>query len=250
MRFNQSASMFVLILLMLVMVGCSTFASPPTATPVPPTDTPTSTPVPPTETPVPTDTPLPTPTQGPIVVDDDFSTDSGRFKCEGCSVKDGALVVGPFPMVDSYAPTIVLCNDCGEAESYKMSVDTWYIEGNSNAGFGLTLRNVERKYAILLGVSSWQLYNVLAFDKTVEGGRGWFTYIGTWTKGGLKAGRGVNHIDVLVESKPGKSVLTLTINDDYTRTVDLDDGIGKVGLFVGKWEIGAAFDNFHYEELP
>ena len=239
-----------LIVLLSLVVGCGTGPAAPTATPVPPTDTPEPTPVPPTETPVPTDTPLPTPTKGPIIIDDDFSTDTGRFKCDGCSIQDGALIVGAFPMVDTYAPFLVLCDDCGESENYKMSVDTWYIEGNSDAGFGLVLRNVERKYAILMAVSSWQLYNVLLFDKSVDGGRGWMTYIGPWTKGGLKAGRGVNHIEVVVKSEPGKSILTLTINDDFTRTVELDDGIGKVGVFVGRWEIGAAFDNFHYEELP
>jgi hypothetical protein len=249
MEHTRNTRWIVLFVLLALTVGCGTGQSTPTATPVVPTDTPEPTPIPPTKTPMPTNTPMPTPTKGPIIIDDDFSVDSGRFQCDGCSVQDGALIVGAFPMVDTYAPYMVLCKDCGDAKNYKMSVDTWYIEGNSNAGFGLVLRNVERQYAILMGVSSWQLYNVLYFDKTVDGGRGWFTYLGNWTKGGLKAGRGVNHIDILVESAAGKSVVTLTINDDYNRSVDLPSGSGKVGVFVGRWEIGAAFDNFHYEEI-
>jgi hypothetical protein len=131
-----------------------------------------------------------------------------------------------------------------------MSVDTWYIEGNSNAGFGLVLREGEDKYTFLMAVSSWQLYNILAFDKTVGGGRGWLTVIGNWSKGGLKAGRGVNHIEVVMQSNAGQSAVTLTINDGFTRTVDIPSGSGQVGVFVGRWEIGAAFDNFHFEELP
>jgi hypothetical protein len=248
MKYARITRWFVLIVLLTLVAGCGTGPSTPTATPVPPTDTPEPTAVPPTETPVPTDTPMPTPTKGPIIIDDDFSTDTGRFKCEGCSVQDGALIVGAFPVADTYAPYVVLCDDCGSATDYKMSVDTWYIEGNSNAGFGLVVRN-GRQYIVLAAVSSWQLYNVLAYDRTVGGGAGWLTYIGPWAKGGLKAGRGVNHLDILMKSGSGKSIMTLTINDDFSRSVDLASGSGEVGVFVGKWEIGAAFDNFHYEEL-
>jgi len=216
-------------------------------TAVPPTGAPPPTAVPPTAVP-PTDTPAPTitPTPGPIVIDDDFSTDSGRFKCSNCVINGGELIIGPFPLVDSYEPFSAICSDCGTVSNYKMSVDTWYIEGNSNFGFGLVLRDSEKDSDLYLAVSTWLVYNVFSFDPTVGGGWGWETLIGNWTKGGLVAGRGINHVEVLMQD----SKLSITINGNFSRIVDLPGGSGQVGLYVSVFEVGAGFDNFHFEELP
>jgi hypothetical protein len=251
MKNARHARWLSLTVIAMLLVGCSMGAAAPTATPVPPTDTPippTATPVPPTDTPAPTDTPLPTATPSPVLIDDDFSADAGRFKCENCVIQDGALTVGPFAVVDSYEPYMAICSDCGKASNFKMSVDTWYVEGNSNSGFGVIL-STGGSYSFFMAVSSWQLYNVLAYDPSVGGGRGWYTILGNWSKGGLKAGRGVNHIDVVMKTTGGRSNLTLTINNDFTRNVEFDGISGEVGVYVGRWEIGAAFDNFHYEEI-
>lgn len=207
------------------------------ATPIPPTV------APPTATAVPTDTPLPTPTPGPIVIDDDFSTDSGRFKCDNCVVQDGTLTVGPFPMVDSWKPFVTLCSDCGKFANYKMSVETWYAAGNSNRGFGIVTRQTD-KFTYLVAMSSWQLYNVFEFDQSAGGGAGYKTLLGNWSKGGLGAGRAVHFIDIVMQN----GSMTLTINKDFTRVFTLPPGSGEVGLWVGSWETSASFDNFHFEE--
>jgi hypothetical protein len=208
-------------------------AAPPTA--VPPTA------VPPSDTPVPTITPTP----GPVIVDDDFSTDTGRFKCDKCVVSGGELTIGPFPLVDSYKPFSALCSDCGTVTNYKMSADIWYVEGNSNFGYGLVLRD-NNKENIYLAVSSWLVYNVFSFDPSAGGGAGWKTLIGNWTKGGLVAGRGINSVEVVMQD----STLSITINGKLNRNIDLPSGSGQVGLYVSNWETGAGFDNFHFEELP
>ncbi len=242
-----------LVVLFVLILSCSIgpTAAQPTAAPViqptaaPPTVAP-PTAVPPTSVP-PTDTPVPTitPTPGPVVVDDDFSTDAGRFKCDKCVINGGELTIGSFPMVDSYEPFAALCSDCGTVSNYKMSADIWYVEGNSNFGYGLVLRD-DQKENIYLAISSWLVYNVFSFDPSAGGGWGWETLIGNWTKGGLVAGRGINSVEVLMQD----SALSITINGNFSRIVDLPSGSGQVGLYVSNWETGAGFDNFHFEELP
>jgi hypothetical protein len=124
-------------------LGNATEAPPPIepvkqSTSIPPTV------APPTATPLPTETPLPTPTPGPIVINDDFSADNGNFKCESCVVEAGALTIGPFPMVDSWKPFVAVCEACGTAKNFKLSVETWYAAGNSNRGFGVVVRQDEK----------------------------------------------------------------------------------------------------------
>ncbi len=238
-----------LIVIVLLLMGCTmTIGAAPTATPIPPTNTPippTNTPLP-TDTPLPTETPLPTPTPGPVVIDDDFSADTGRFKCDNCIVEDGTLTIGPFPLVDSYQPFTVLCDDCGEVSSYKMSADMWYVSGNSSFGWGLVVRQ-DDKTTYLVASSSWQVYNFFSFDlaSATRGGIGYRSLIGRWSQGGLIAGRGVNHFEIVMQG----SKMTILINGLNIRTVDLPVSSGQVGLWVGNWATSAAFDNFHFEEV-
>lgn len=201
--------------------------------------------VPPTAVP-PTDTPMPTATQGPVIIDDDFSADNGRFKCDKCTVEGGQLLMGPFEYVDSYEPFKTICSDCGTVTNYKMSVDAWYVEGNTSFGFGLTLRDSEDSLDIFATVTTWQVYNVFSFDPKAGGGAGWDSLIGGWKQGPMKPGRGINTIEVQVKD----SSVTVTINGDMLRTVNLPKGSGQVGMYVSNFQVGAAFDNFHFEELP
>lgn len=226
-------------------------ASPPTAMPQP-TLPPPPIVIPFTDTPAFTDTPVPTPTpEGPKIVDDDFSTDTGRFQCKYCKVQDGVLNIGPYPSVDSFEGFLALCGDCGSVASYTMSVDTWYVEGPSDRGFGLVLRHKEDGSYIDLEVTTWQVYGVWKYDPTFNTGwQGWEGITDGWVGGGLKPGRAVNHIEVTVQSGAGRSTLTIKINGGNTRIVEIPSGSGRVGLIVGMHSIGAGFDNFHFEPLP
>jgi len=239
---------FSLVVVTTLLMGCSMGAAAPTATPVPPTDTPippTATPVPPTATPLPTDTPLPTPTPGPIVIDDDFSADAGRFTCDNCVVEGGILIMGPFEYIDSREPFKAYCGDCGIATNFKMSVDTWYTEGNNSYGFGVLIRDSADDEDLFATVTTNQKYNAFRFDPNVGGGVGWTSLLGGWKLGPMKPGRGVNNIEVVVEN----GTLSITINGDFLRTADIPYGSGQVGLYVSNFMVGAAFDNFHYEEI-
>jgi hypothetical protein len=249
MKSPRSIRLLWLIVILILSLSCSIdMGTTPTAAPIviPPTAMLQRTAIPPT--PIPTDTPVPTPvpTKGPTIIDDDFSTDTGRFKCDNCVIEDGSLIIGPFPMVDSYQPFMTICSDCGSVTNYKMSVDTWYIVGNSSFGFGFVLRDSEKDEDLYLAVTTWQVYNVFSYDPTVGGGWGWKTILGNWNKGSMTAGRGINHVEVLMQN----SQLSITINDTLNRLVDLPSGSGQVGLYVSMFEVGAGFDNFHFEELP
>jgi hypothetical protein len=228
-----------------------------TALPPPPaTDTivPTIPPPTATNTPTPTDTAVPTitPTTGPIIIDDDFSTDNGLFKCDFCKVSDGALLMGPYPIELKGNPYFAICSKCGTATNYKMSVDTWYIEGASDRGFGLLLRENDGKL-IDLEVSTWQVYGVWTYDPTIattSPSKGWGAITDGWVEGWLKPGRAVNHVDVLVKTENNQMTVTVTINNKGGRTLKIDSGSGNVGILVGMHSLGVAFDNFHFEELP
>jgi len=226
-------------------------APPATDTPVPPTSTPLPTA---TDTPVPTDTAVPTitPTTGPIIIDDDFSADNGLFKCDFCKVSDGALLMGPYPTELKGNPYYTICSACGTATNYKMSVDTWFVDGASDRGFGLLLRENDGNL-IDLEVSTWQVYGVWTYNPslaTTTEFKGWGAITDGWVEGWLKPGRAVNHVDVIMKTEGGQMTLTVTINDKGGRALNVESGSGNVGLLVGMHSLGVAFDNFHFEELP
>jgi hypothetical protein len=182
-----------------------------------------------------------------VLIDDDFSTDNGRFKCDNCVIANGELTMGPFPLIDSYQPFITLCSDCGSVKNYKMSVDVWYNSGNSNFGWGLVVRQ-DDKTTYLLAASSWLVYNVFSFDlsSASSGGIGYKTLIGNWSKGALTAGRGINRLEVVMQD----ASMAISINGTLHRNLDIKANNGQVGLWVGNWETSATFDNFYFEELP
>jgi hypothetical protein len=252
MQTKSSIRWLWLAVIVILTLSCSidlgtTTEAPAPIEPVIQTEAPASIPptvAPPTATPLPTETPLPTPTPGPIVVNDDFSADTGNFKCDSCVIESGALTIGPFPMVDSWKPFVALCEPCGTAKNFKLSVETWYADGNSNRGFGVVVRQ-DNKFIYMVAMSSWQVYNVFEFDTTAGGGAGYRSLIGNWSKGGLGAGRAVHFIDITMQD----GSMTLTINKDFTRVFEIPSNDGKVGLWTGSWETSASFDNFHYEEI-
>ena len=251
MKSPRSTRLLWMVVILILSLSCSIdMGTTPTEAPVaiPPTAIAQATAIPPTPIPIPTETPIPptaVPTKGPIIIDDDFSSDTGRFKCESCFFDGESLTIGPFPLVDSYKPFVVLCGDCGSPPNYKMSVETWFAAGSQPLGFGLVVRQ-DKKYTYLVAMSSWQVYNVFEFDETAGGGVGYRSLVGNWSKGGLGPGRAVHFIDILMMN----GSMTLTINKDFSRVFDLPSGSGEVGLSVGNWETSASFDNFHYEELP
>lgn len=221
--------------------------------PAPATDTAVPTLPPPTatDTPTPTDTAVPTitPTAGPIIIDDDFSTDNGLFKCDFCKVSDGTLLMGPYPSELMGNPYFAICSKCGTATNYKMSVDTWYIEGASDRGFGLVLRENDGNL-IDLEVSTWQVYGVWTYDPAEAVGERWGAITDGWIEGWLKPGRAVNHVEVIMKTEGSQTTLTVMINDKGGRALNVDSGSGNVGILVGMHSLGVAFDNFHFEELP
>jgi hypothetical protein len=243
------------LLIAVASAGCiPSFAAAPTATAqplptqVPPTEVPTNTPPPPTATATlpPTLTPTITPTPGPIVVNDDFSTDTGRFKCDLCVVKDGELFIGPYPATDSYVAYYALCNDCGSPTNYDMSFDARFVSGASDRGFGAILRENDGSF-IDLEITTWLVYGVWHYNAALaNSGYAWddaYTY--GWVQTSLKGGTQTNHVEIINQN----GSLSVKINGK-TSLVTIPKGNGHVGLIVGMHSLGVAFDNFHFEEKP
>lgn len=210
----------------------------------------------PTSTPVPTATTIPTATAtpGPLVIEDDFSKDVGRWvECKECLVTSGALYMGPFPAVDSAEGYTVICKDCGVVDEYKMEVDVTYVSGASDRGFGFVLWENDGYY-IDLEITTWQTYGVWFYDK--DEGKSWnaWYYImdkPTKRSGNIRAGKLTNRIAVEVENRGGERLATISVNGKVLQSnLELKVGPGRVGLVVGLHSLGVSFDNFYFEGIP
>jgi hypothetical protein len=211
-----------------------------------PAAAPTGTEVPPTDTPL----PEPTPTPGLIVFNDDFSGDSGQWgECAECEWVSGALVMGPYPSsiyADAY---YAICEACGMASNYRMSVDVTFAEGASDRGFGLLVAETD-DYVVTFEIATWQVAGLFKYEPA----RGaWSEYYGwAYKPSVINPGRGTNQIEVIVQDSrvAGKSDITLKING---KTLTVYSGIKvdptRVGLELGWHSIGVVFDNFEFEEL-
>lgn len=205
-----------------------------------------------------TSTPLPTATAtpGPLVIDDDFSSLGSRWQgCSVCSIKDGALLFGPYPSVSSLKGYITLCQDCGVVHEYKMSVDATFSSGASDRGFGFVLREEDGKF-LDLEITTWQVYGVWSYDP--QGGDSAVAWTSLLSKAYLPTpylNPGVikNHIEVQVvgsEVNDSMDLVKLSFNGTLLNTIEVKRGSGHVGLAVGLHSIGVLFDNFHFEGMP
>ncbi len=217
---------------------------PPSNTPAPPTATDTPIPPPPTET----ATPRPTPTLGPIIVQDDFSHDTGIWDCEECSWKDGTLVLGPWPVSGAYEQHNAVCFPCGEVRHFRLGVDVSYGSGPSERGFGLLVKWSEA-FMLTAEVTSWQEVNGWKFD---YGKERWEWLNGEFA-GSIRPGRGTNRLEVEVAPAPvaGKTTITLRVNGrNLVVLSNQPSEPGVVGLTLYGHAVEAVFDNFEFEELP
>jgi hypothetical protein len=198
-------------------------------------------------------TPSATGTPGPLVIQDDFSGDIGRWKnCGQCRIANGSLYMGPYPVTDSGQGYITLCGDCGIVQDFKIGVDAVYVEGYSDRGFGLVLREQDGAY-VELEITTWQFYGVWYFDPTKQQGYdGWSTLLpGGWSASGyLHPAQLSNRIDVETATDGGKSTAAIRINGQLIYTVEIPSAPARVGLVVGLHSLGIAFDNFTFEGYP
>jgi hypothetical protein len=205
---------------------------------------------PPTET----RTPQPTPTQGPIIIEDDFSRDTGRWRdCDECFVHNGALYMGPAPAVDSAKGYLALCNDCGVVDEYRMGVEATYRTGASDRGFGLVLWEYKNNY-ISLEITTWQVYGLWYHDaEKADSWESWYylfekPYLPTSS---LRSGRQTNQVEVIVsKNDENQKILQILINGREVKNMIIENGPGRVGLNVGLHSLGVTFDNFYFEGIP
>ncbi len=207
----------------------------------------------PTPTPEPTNIPALTSTHtpGPVVIEDDFSQDAGRWTdCSQCLVVDGAMYMGPYPAVDSAKGYIALCKDCGSVEEFSMAVDATYISGASDRGFGFVVWENDGSY-IDLEISTWQTIGVWSYDRDKgDSWSAWNSILSPATNSILRPGRLTNRIEVTVLVQDGKKIMTMAFNGTAVQPVELRAGPGRVGLVVGLHSLGVSFDNFYFKGVP
>jgi len=217
---------------------------------VPPTDTPLP---PPSYTPVPTDTPLPTATPGPVVITDDFSSQTDIWgKCEHCVWRDGALFFGPYPPTGQGEDQIfyVICEACGLHTYYRVSADVTFVDGYGDRTFGLLAGLSENKDFISgATVSTFKHALYESFDYNAR----------QWVGGKFKvfnavsAGRGTNRIAVEIKPTSSNGRADITVNVNGSNLILLYDqpvGPSWAGLYLGWHTVSASYDNFEYEEIP
>jgi len=202
-----------------------------------------------TATPPPTATlsPTPTVTPGPLVIRDDFSSNTGRWiECGVCKIENGALHMGPYPISNDGGGYLTICSDCGVVQDFKMSVDATFKDGYTDRGFGLVLREVNGDYADV-EITTWQVYGAWTFDRSRNM---WGTLLSgdPWRlSGALYPSYQTNHLEVQVKSQGGRSTLSIFINGQAVTTAEMPAIAGRVGLIVGLHSLGVIFDNFYFE---
>lgn len=201
-----------------------------------------------TETPIPspTSTPTQTATPGPTIIQDDFSTDTGRWiECGQCKIENGGLHMGPYPISNDGGGYIAICSDCGIPQDYKMGVDATFVDGYTDRGFGLVLRELDGNY-LDVEITTWQVYGVWIFDndKNIWGS----LLTEGWTPtGGLRPATQTNRLETEITSSGGKSTINVRINGQLISSTSSDAFTGRVGLVVGLHSLGVIFDNFYFE---
>jgi hypothetical protein len=225
-------------------------ASPtPTETPVPPTATVTPT-LPPTETP----TIIPTATlAGPIVYKDDFSEHNSNWKgCVVCRWQDGALLMGPYKVNGdgSNQSHAAICLPCGKKTYYRIAVDALFADGFADRLFGLLVGD-GKKYITYVGISPMQIAVLARGDYE----KGYYDLLNASTENVfsklVRPGKLVNRIEIIVSpAGAGTADFTMKINGKVSYVASkLPVEPSEVGLYLDWHSIGAAFDNFEFEEI-
>ena len=206
----------------------------------------------PTATPIPTETLIPTATvtPGPIVIHDDFSINTGRWtECGQCRIENGSMHMGPYPISQDGGGYLAICSDCGIVQDFKMGVDATFVDGYTDRGFGLLLRENNGNYADV-EITTWQVYGAWTFDRATNL---WGSLLGgdSWKLSGtLYPSYGTNRLEVDVTSQGGTSTVTIHINGQLVNTATMPAVSGRVGLVVGLHSLGVLFDNFYFEGDP
>lgn len=201
-----------------------------------------------TETPIPspTLTPTPTATPGPTIIQDDFTTDTGRWiECGQCKIENSGLQMGPYPISNDGGGYIAICRDCGQPQDYKMGVDATFIDGYTDRGFGLLLREQDGSY-VDAEITTWQVYGIWSFDKQ-KNTWGSFLTDGWSLTGNLRPGAATNRLEVEVTSSKGISTMNIRVNGELVSSPTMNAVSGRVGLVVGLHSLGVIFDNFYFE---
>ncbi|RPI34726.1 MAG: hypothetical protein EHM70_01960, partial [Chloroflexota bacterium] len=187
-----------------------------------------------TNTPEPTATSTITPTPGPIVFTDDFSEDKGYWEeCNVCEWKHEALYVGPYQPSDTTEAYVTYYKECGTPEFYKMSVDVTYIEGPTDRGYGIVIRDTG-DYMIEFLISTWQITWVSKYDYHLEA---WDMLNNTASQifsGLINPGNSTNRIGVEVRpSGNGQSDYFIRINNKtYYVLYGQPTEAGRVGISI------------------
>ncbi len=199
-----------------------------------------------TATLTPTAIPTQTSTPGPPIIRDDFSTNTGRWvDCGQCKIENGVLQMGPYPISNDGGGYIAICKDCGQPQDYKMGVDATFIDGYTDRGFGLLLREKDGTY-IDVEITTWQVYGAWFFDNDKNM---WGSLLGDGWKetGSLYPSLGTNRLEVDVSSSGGTSTINIKINGQLVNSAEMPAVTGRVGLVVGLHSLGVIFDNFYFE---
>lgn len=201
----------------------------------------------------PTITPTATKTPGPLMIQDDFSADVGRWAdCGQCRFLNGMMEMGPYPSNISAEGYITLCADCGVVQDYMMGVDVVYVEGASDRGFGLVLYEANGAF-VDVELTTWQVYGAWSYDPArTTAWEAWNSLIsGGWKLSGyLHPAQLSNRVEVEVKTANGRRTAAIRVNGQLLNTVEIPALPSRVGLVVGLHSLGIGFDNFVFVGEP
>jgi hypothetical protein len=192
----------------------------------------------------PEEPPTEVPTPGPLVVRDDFSSDTGIWDCEVCTLENGQLHFGPFPISGAYVQHFAYCDACGIVTNYRMSADIIFGEGQTDRGYGFLVREAP-DYLFTYEITPWQSLDfwMLDFDS------GNWDWVNGLFASAVKTGNQINRVEVEASASPsGGTDFALRANGKtplviFNRPADA----GWVGFTMYGHAVEIILDNFVFE---
>lgn len=194
--------------------------------------------------PTPTEAPSPAPT-GPVSIQDNFSRDSGIWAgCDYCTVEDGLMHLGPFPVSHAFQQNWAICDPCGMVSTFRISVDVSFVEGPSERGYGLVL-NLNEEEFYTYEITPWQTIDFWHYDFQKDE---WEWVNGTFA-GSVKTGNQTNTIQLEASrNSSGRVDYSLGVNGRTPLVIFNRSGEpGWVGLTLYGHAVEVLIDNFNFE---
>jgi hypothetical protein len=177
---------------------------------------------------------------GPLLFSDDFANNNhgwwtGTFDENGNAENEGKIMNGEYSIVTHVKDSSwrVTCEACGNFDNFYYEVNTRYVRGSTDSGYGLVFRADKKKHNLyLFAISADGTYMI---KKAVDEK---YNTLVNWTKSATIRPNGTNRLGILAR---GNSLEFFINGQSVQRLSDTSLTKGFIGLSVGDTDLEVAF---------